>query len=205
MVVSKGTSWWIALACTWSAGPGSTPPGGSFCRSPFPGARRMLVRPVDRGPALTSPGDQPGHVRAGLQPGQDPSSGRAATAGTGRAPSATARTAVVRPATVTGLHPPPDPINELPLALPGPRPATRHHQPGISQFTEVDTGDSPGLIAIYPTQATSYPAAPPSPDAGTGNPPRRPLRPSSPAASPSNPGSARPRSSGAGGPSPHAP
>ncbi len=57
----------------WSDGSApATPPGGSFCRSPFGRPGRVLMRPGDRGVRAHIPGDQPGRVRDGLQPGQDP-------------------------------------------------------------------------------------------------------------------------------------
>jgi hypothetical protein len=81
------------------------------------GAGRVLMRPSDRGIHTDIPGDQPGRVRPGLQPGHHPPPHTAplpaAEQAVHRLPGPVTRWHV--PPRRPDPHPPPDPVNELPL------------------------------------------------------------------------------------------
>jgi hypothetical protein len=55
----------------WSSGSTATPPGGSFCRSPFPRSGGVLVGPADGGVDVEVPGDQVLGIGPGLEFGED--------------------------------------------------------------------------------------------------------------------------------------
>jgi hypothetical protein len=102
----------------WSAGSRSIPPGGSTWRSPFCAPGRVLVGPRDGGVHADVPGDQPGRIRAGLQPGQELSPGPVALPASKQPVDAGPRPVLGRhvPPRRVGAGPPPHPVDELPSA-----------------------------------------------------------------------------------------